>query len=136
MIKDGLWDALEERGIYPQKDKDFNGSDSFQQDDKQKPNYTDREENLDDKKTNFKRPEADIKVQVGDTIVYVNTETPQIEKQAMITRESSNPEWGTINVNTPIAQALLGAAQGATVEAKLPMGKIFLLIKEIKRTKG
>lgn len=49
--------------------------------------------------------------------------------------QSSNPEWGTINVNTPIAQALLGAAQGATVEAKLPMGKIYLLIEEIKRTK-
>ena len=51
----------------------------------------------------------------------------------MITSGSSNPEWGTINFKTPIAQALLGASIGEKVLAKLPTGRAHLLIKEIKK---
>ena len=53
--------------------------------------------------------------------------------QAMITRGSSNPQYGLINIGTPIAQALLGACHGETIEAKLPRGIVSLLIKEIKK---
>jgi len=51
----------------------------------------------------------------------------------MITRDSSNPDWGTINFRTPIAQALLGARAGDIVEAKLPMGIKILHIKQIRK---
>jgi transcription elongation GreA/GreB family factor len=71
--------------------------------------------------------------EIGDTIVYVLDESPYSERQVMITRYSSNPDWGTINYRTPIAQALLGARAGDKVEAKLPMGIKILHIKHIKK---
>jgi transcription elongation factor GreA len=73
------------------------------------------------------------KVMIGDAVVYTREDEPDSERQALITEERSNPEFGAINVNTPIAQALLGAFVGEVVEAKLPMGTIRLRIKEIKR---
>ena len=74
-----------------------------------------------------------MRVTVGDTVEYVDEENPETEKQALITRDRSNPDWGMVNVNTPIAQALLGARVGDVVEAKLPIGSVHLRIKEIRR---
>lgn len=74
---------------------------------------------------------VDVVVEVEDTVVYVETDNDQIEKQALITLEKSNPDCGLINVNTPIARALLGAMLGSTVEATLPKGTVSLLIKDI-----
>ena len=62
------------------------------------------------------------RVDVGDTVVYVDLDDPENKRQVKITIGSSNPEWGLVNVNTPIAQALLGAKKGDIVEALLPIG--------------
>jgi very-short-patch-repair endonuclease len=115
-LKD-LWSILDERGIRPKIRK----------------NFTQDKEPLTSYQQKPASPTADIRVEVGDTVVYVDVDSPQTEKQAMITRERSNPEWGTINVNTPIAQALWGARSGDTVEVKLPMGTKILQIKQIRK---
>lgn len=74
-----------------------------------------------------------IEVQNGDTVLYVDIESPDKEKQVQITNLESNPEWGFININTPIAQALIGEHVGSIVEALLPRGVSRLLIKKIVR---
>lgn len=102
-----LWLMLEERNILPQYER--------QEDVSEEPTIN---------------PE---KVGVGDTVVYTKEDEPDSERQALITQERSNPELGAININTPIAQALLGASVGEVVLAKLPMGDVRLRIKEIKR---
>ena len=107
----GLWFLLEERGINPQC-----GIPSSE---------TPLEEEQE-------KPEPDVKkVEVGDTVIYVDEDEPDVEKQALITRSSSNPDYGEVNFNTPIAQALLGACIGETVEVSLPNRKTRLLIIEI-----
>lgn len=78
-----------------------------------------------------------IEVEIGDTVVYIDMDTknPDNERQVLITERASNAEWGLINVNTPIAQALLGERLGSTVEALLPIGvkhlKIIKIVKNI-----
>ena len=78
----------------------------------------------------------DTVVEVEDTVVYVDIENPRVEKQVLITRGRSTPEYGAVNINTPLAKAFIGAALGSTVEAKLPLGTVSLLIKDIKKTRS
>jgi len=109
----GLWRLLEERGIYPQ----FGISSS-------KTPLKDEQEKQD--------PDVN-KVEVGDTVIYIDEDEPDVEKQALIIRGSSNPDSGEVNVNTPIAQALLGACVGESVEVSLPNRKTTLRIIEIQK---
>jgi len=109
----GLWHLLEERGIYPIYEppsgtKQCRGTE-------------------DDKKTTEER------VEVGDTVVYIDEDDPDVEKQVLITLGESNTDWGTANVNTPIAQALLGASVGQVVEVILPTRKTHLRIDAIRK---
>jgi len=129
-----LWNMLNERGIHPQLSKEFTEDKKTQMSDQQRPVSSG---NVAAQKTGtaeLNKPMGDTKVEVGDTVVYVSIESPQNEKQALITRERSNPEWGTVNIDAPIAQAFLGARVGDTVEAKLPMGSMHLLIKKIRKS--
>ncbi len=109
----GLWRMLEERGIYPKYEQ---------------ASTVERSDVAGEvKKACGKR------VEVGDTVVYVDEEEPDSEKQALITRGPSNPESGEINVNTPIAQSLLGASVGQVVEVILPTRKAHLRIIDIRK---
>jgi transcription elongation GreA/GreB family factor/very-short-patch-repair endonuclease/DNA replication protein DnaC len=126
---DGLWNMLEEREIYPQtrkkadEAKDSNIADQV-----------DQNELIPEKDRSEAEHQAlstDIKVEIGCTVVYVDVENPKTEKQVLITHGNSNPEWGIVNANTPIAQALLGARVGAIIEAKLPIGTKQLQIEKI-----
>lgn len=128
----GLWDALEERGIFPQDACVFDAPSTS------KPTLQDEPAEEEPRESEpaslIHEPEVGIRVEVGDTVVYVDTENPQVEKQALITRAESNPDWGIININTPVARALIGATLGSTVEARLPKGKVSLLIKGIEKS--
>ncbi len=105
-----LWRLLEERGIHPTYEH---------------PSGPKLPGGQDDKKTNKER------VEVGDTVVYINEDEPDSEKEALITHGPSNPELGEINVNTPIAQSLLGASVGQVIEVRLPTRKAHLRIIKI-----
>ena len=129
----GLWYALDEKGIYPQEASTFNA-----------PSLPEPQEEPIEEEYRESEPadsinddlENEIKVEVEDTVLYVDVENPQVEKQALITYQKSNPEWGYININTPIAQALIGASLGSIVEAKLPKGTVELFIKNIKKSRN
>lgn len=108
-----LWRLLDERGILPHTRKDI----------------------TEDKEPHIGASDDISRVEVGDTIIYADLENPESVKLLLITRERSNPECGTVNVNAPIAQALLGAKVGDTVEAILPRGSVVILVKQIKKSK-
>jgi transcription elongation GreA/GreB family factor len=74
---------------------------------------------------------ADV-VAVGDSVVYAIEETGE-ERQIQIARGPSNIGLGAANVNTPLAQALLGAKVGQVVQAHLPIGREDLRILRILR---
>jgi very-short-patch-repair endonuclease len=107
---DSLWTMLEERGINPQV----------------------RPAEVIEKQVSKMEPDPE-KVEVGDTVGYVEVEDPDKEKQALLTNGPSNADWGTINVNTPIAQALMGARLGDVVVAILSRGPKQIIIKGIKK---
>lgn len=109
----GLWHMLEERGIHAKYEQPSTVQQSHTAGQVEKP---------------FSRG-----VEVGDTVVYIDEDEPDVEKQALITLGSSNPEWGTININTPIAQSLLGAVVGQVVQAALPTRKACLRIIAIHK---
>lgn len=75
-----------------------------------------------------------VEVEVDDTVVYIDLGNTEIKKKVRITRDISHPEYGIINVATPIAQELLGARVGDIVEVILPDGPARLQIKEIIRS--
>ncbi len=141
-----LWQMLEERKIYPQRVESVCSDKNIAAKNEDKPtgdvsdlNKAFRQQASGYPQRNYKKGKPDKEIQladndiveVGDTVVYVDTKYPEDEKQALITRDRSNPEWGTMNIRTPIAQALLGAQSEDIVEAKLPMGSVQLLIKQI-----
>jgi transcription elongation GreA/GreB family factor len=103
-----LWLLLEEREIFPQRVDPRDGS-------------------VEDEKT------SEDMVEVGDTVVYRDEQEPDLELQAMITHDSSNPELGAINFYTPIAQAMLGSSVEQVVEVKLPTSRKYLRIIKIKK---
>jgi very-short-patch-repair endonuclease len=109
----GLWRVLEERGIYPQF-----GIHSSELPLEEVQEKQDQDVNI---------------VEIGDTVIYIDEDEPDVEKQALITRGSSNPDSGEVNVNTPIAQALLGACVGEDIEISLPNRKTTLRIIEIHK---
>lgn len=132
-----LWSILEELGIQPQREQKTASDEKDSDFRKQVSNYNKAESDSEEKnKESIGGSETKTEcAEIGDTIVYVPDESPDSERQVMITRGSSNPDWGTINFRTPIAQALLGARAGDKVEAKLPMGVKVLHIKEIRKNR-
>ncbi len=130
-----LWTILEELDIQPQREEKPAPDEKKSDFQKQAPNHNKFESNFveGDSKSIGGSGTNNECAEIGDTVVYVPDESPDSERQVMITRDSSNPDWGTINFRTPMAQALLGARAGDRVEAKLPMGIKILHIKEIRK---
>jgi transcription elongation GreA/GreB family factor/very-short-patch-repair endonuclease len=133
MALEGLWRLLEERGIYPYARKSTTEKIEIQTIDQKERNLNPSELKQEVKQKNYQSEPLDTRVEVGDTVVYVDTRDPESKKQVMITTERSNPEWGTVNVNTPIARAILGAKLGDVVEAILPVGTKKFQIVEITK---
>jgi transcription elongation GreA/GreB family factor len=130
-----LWTMLEERGIQPHREEkpapeEKNSDFRKQEQNDNKPETDSGEEDSESIGGYATKTEC---AEIGDTVVYVYDESPDSERQVMITHDSSNPDWGTINFRTPIAQALLGTRAGERVEAKLPRGIKILHIKEIRK---
>lgn len=59
-------------------------------------------------------------VQVGDTVTYVDIAKPHIKITITIVDGSGDREAGIVNVDLPVAQALLDAQEGDEVEMTLP----------------
>jgi hypothetical protein len=72
-------------------------------------------------------------VQVGDSVELIFTDDPADEIWVLITAEPSNPKLGLINLETPLARALLGAQAASEVSAHLPGGSRKLRVIDIHK---
>lgn len=59
-------------------------------------------------------------VEVGDTVTYCPAGNPSDRKIVQLVENQTNLEAGILNENTPLAQCLLGAAQGDDIELNVP----------------
>ena len=130
-----LWRLLEERGILPaskmrEREPDATSQPTEESDDGRNDEKESATSVLSASTNNGAHPVR--KVAVGTTVVYVNEDERNGECQALITDERSNPEWGTMNANTPIAKALLGGEVGQLIVAHLPVGSVRLRIVDIR----
>lgn len=76
-------------------------------------------------------------VQVGDTVTYVDVAKPHIKITITIVEGSGDREAGIVNVDLPVAQALLDAQEGDEVEMTFPDRPSHLLkVLSIERDLG
>lgn len=71
-------------------------------------------------------------VEIDDLVTYVDVEHPDDIRSVRIVHGNSDPNAGVVNEQTPLAEALLGAEEGDTVEAYLPMGTARFRILEAR----
>lgn len=74
-------------------------------------------------------------VDVDDLVTYVDVDHPDQILTDRIGRGDSHPDTGVIDERTPLGEALLGAEEGDTVEAHLPMGTTKFQILRVQRRK-
>ena len=72
-------------------------------------------------------------VQVGDSVEFTFTDDPADEIWVLITTGPSKPDLGLINLDTPLARALLGAQAASEVSAHLPGGSRKLRVIHIHK---
>jgi hypothetical protein len=72
-------------------------------------------------------------IQIGDSVEFIFTDDPADEIWVLITAEFSNPNLGLINMDTPLARALLGAQASSEVSAHLPGGSRKLRVLHIHK---
>ena len=66
---------------------------------------------------------AHDKVRFGSTVTLEDMETEEEVTYIIVGRTESNPDIGLISFHTPLARGLMGKAEGAEVEIRLPVGK-------------
>ncbi len=71
-------------------------------------------------------------VEINDLVTYVNVEQSDNILSVRIVHGNSDPNAGIVNEQTPLAEALIGAEEGDTVEAHLPMGTTRFRILEVR----
>jgi hypothetical protein len=71
-------------------------------------------------------------VETDDLVTYVNVEHSDNILSVRIVHGNSDPNAGVVNEQTLLAEALLGAEEGDTVEAHLPMGTRRFRILEVR----
>jgi len=82
-------------------------------------------------------PEKDetICVRVNDTVTYCFIGAEKEMKTVQIVKGSNQPSMGIINVNAPLARALIGAEVGDEVDVRLPTGQRVARILEIEKAR-
>lgn len=74
---------------------------------------------------------ADL-VSFGATVVVEDSDTGEENTYVIVGDLESAPNIGRIAVSSPVARSLLGKAEGEEAEVRLPSGKKFLEIMEIR----
>lgn len=64
------------------------------------------------------------KILFGATVAYEDTETGEVTTWQIVGQEEGNVKENKISVQSPIAKALIGKAQGDTVKIRIPKGDI------------
>ena len=79
------------------------------------------------------KPKAGLKVSVGDSIILTDSASGEELCYTIVSPREVDPVKGRISNNSPIGRAVIGCAQGETVEITAPLGKLRLQIKKIER---
>jgi transcription elongation factor GreA len=76
---------------------------------------------------------AGLKVSVGDSIILIDPGSGEELRYTIVSPREVDPARGRISSNSPIGKAIIGRAQGETVEITAPLGKLRYQIKQIER---
>ena len=74
-----------------------------------------------------------LKVSVGDSIILIDPVSGEELRYTVVSPREVDPVKGRISSNSPIGKAIIGCAQGETVEITAPLGKLRFQIKQIER---
>lgn len=79
------------------------------------------------------KQKAGLKVSVGDSIILIDPISGEELSYTVVSPREVDPVKGRISSNSPIGKAIIGCAQGETVEITAPLGKLRFQIKQIER---
>jgi transcription elongation factor GreA len=74
-----------------------------------------------------------LKVSVGDSVTLIDPASGEELHYTVVSPREVDPVKGRISNNSPIGRAVVGRAQGETVEITAPLGKLRYQIKLIER---
>jgi transcription elongation factor GreA len=74
-----------------------------------------------------------LKVSMGNSIVLSDIVSGEELRYTIVSPREVDPTKGKISSNSPIGKAVIGRAQGETVEIAAPLGKLRYQIKQIER---
>jgi len=74
---------------------------------------------------------AHERISFGSTVELVDQNTDEEIRYTIVGGQESNPSNGLISIQSPMARALLGKAEGDEVELVLPTGKKMYDIEEV-----
>ena len=79
------------------------------------------------------KQKAGLKVSVGDSVILIDPASGEELRYTVVSPREVDPVKGRISNNSPIGKAIIGSAQGETVEITAPLGKLRYQIKQIER---
>jgi len=79
------------------------------------------------------KQKAGIKISVGDSVILIDPASGEELCYTVVSPREVDPVNGRISNNSPIGKAIIGCAQGETVEITAPLGKLRYQIKQIER---
>ncbi len=79
------------------------------------------------------KQKAGLKVSVGDSVTLIDPASGEELRYTIVGPREVDPVRGRISSNSPIGKAIIGGAQGETVEITAPLGKLRYQIKRIER---
>lgn len=75
---------------------------------------------------------AGLKVSVGDSVILTDPASGEELRYTVVSPREVDPVKGRISSHSPIGKAIIGCAQGETVEITAPLGKLCYQIKQIE----
>jgi len=79
------------------------------------------------------KQKAGLKVSVGDSVILIDPSSGEELRYTVVSPREVDPVRGRISSHSPIGKAIIGCAQGATVEITAPLGKLCYQVKQIER---
>lgn len=79
------------------------------------------------------KQKAGRKISVGDSVILLDPASGEELCYTVVSPREVDPVKGRISNNSPIGKAIIGCAQGETVEITAPLGKLCYQIKQIER---
>jgi transcription elongation factor GreA len=79
------------------------------------------------------KQKAGLKVSVGDSVILIEPASGEELRYTVVSPREVDPVRGRISSQSPIGKAIIGCAQGETVEITAPLGRLRYQVKQIER---